>query len=119
LITEANSTRAIALDSVSMLRDPFSLSTTYNFSSDQRTRLMLFAMNASLLPGENSSVVTCRAEDSQHHIFAVPVEYVGDVPNLNSITQVNIRLPDGVTGDVLFSITVRGIASNQVLVTIR
>jgi sugar lactone lactonase YvrE len=119
LITETNSTRAIALDSVSMLRDPFSLSITYNFSSDQRTRLMLFAMNVSLMPGDNSSVVTCQAEDSQHHIFAVPVEYVGDVPNLNSITQVNIRLPDGLTGDMLFSITVRGIASNQVLVTIR
>lgn len=119
LITETNSTRAIALDSVTMLRDPFSLSTTYNFTSDQRTRLMLFAMNASLMSGENSSVIICQAEDSQHHVFTVPVEYVGAVPNLNSITQINVKLPDGVTGDILISITVRGLVSNQALVTLK
>ncbi len=119
LLTEDNLLKAIALDSVTTTRDPFSLSTTHNFSSDQRSRLMLFAVNASLMPGENFAVVTCQAEDSQHRIFAVPVEYVGDVPNLGGVTQINIRLPDGLTGDALFSIIVRGVASNQVLVAIK
>ena len=119
LLTELNSTRAIALDSVSMFRDPFSLSTIHNFSPDQRTRLMLFAMNASLMPGETASVVTCQAEDSQHRVLSVPVEYVGNVPNFDWITQINIRLPDGLTGDILLTITVRGVASNPALVTMK
>lgn len=80
---------------------------------------MLFALNASLMPGENSSVVTCEAEDSQRHVFSVPVEYVGNVPNLDSVTQISIRLPDGLTGEVLIAIAVRGVVSNQALVTIK
>ncbi|HEX6719094.1 MAG TPA: PQQ-dependent sugar dehydrogenase, partial [Pyrinomonadaceae bacterium] len=60
LISEAGSDLAVALDSVTMVRDPFPLTNTFNFSLDQRTRLMLFAMNFDLLPGENSSAVTAR-----------------------------------------------------------
>src|SRR4029453_9380344 len=60
LVTETNSDIAIPLDSFTMLRDPFSLTNPFNFSSDQRTRLMLFGMNMDLLPGENSSAVTVR-----------------------------------------------------------
>lgn len=119
LITETNSTRAIALDSVTMLRDPFPLSTTLNFSADKRTRIMFFAINVSLMPGEDSSVVTCEAENSQRQVFTVPVEYVGNVPNLNSVSQINVRPPAGLTGDVLIAIAVRGVVSNQALVTIR
>jgi hypothetical protein len=94
LLTEANTNRAIALDSVTMVRDPFSLLTTHNFSSDQRTRIMLFAVNVDLQPGENISLVTAQSEDSQHRITPLTVESVGKVPNLNWLTQINIRLPD-------------------------
>lgn len=120
LMTESSSTHAIALDSVSMLRDPFPLSTTYNFSSDRRTRVMLFATNASLMSGESASAVTCQAEDSQHHIVAVPVEYVGAVPDLDGVTQIDIRLPDGLsTGDVSITITLHGLTSNKALLTLK
>src|SRR5215208_5298067 len=54
LLTEQNSDLAIALDSVTFVRDPFPLTTVFNFSPDHRTRIMLFG-NLNLLPGENAS----------------------------------------------------------------
>jgi uncharacterized protein (TIGR03437 family) len=120
LLTEANTNRAIALDSVIFMRDPFPLTTLLNFSSDQRTRIMLFAAGLELMPGENISVVTAQAEDSAHRVYPLTVEYVGRVPNFDWLTQVNVRLPEGLAGagDVLVSVSIRGAASNKVIVGI-
>lgn len=116
-----NSERAIALDSVTMVRDPFPVTTTLNFSTDHRTRLMLFAANAALQPGEPTSVITAQVEDAQHRIVALPVEFVGQVPGFDWLTQINLRLPDELinAGDVKLSITVRGIVSNTAIVGIK
>jgi hypothetical protein len=120
LITEANTNRAIALDSVTMTRDPFSLLTAHNFSSDQRTRIMLFAVNVDLQPGESISAVAAQAEDSQHRITPLAVESVGKVPNLDWLTQINVRLPDELAnaGDVFVNISLRGVTSNRALISI-
>jgi beta-glucanase (GH16 family) len=48
LLTENNSNRALALDSVTWLQDPFDLVALFNFSQDQRTRVMLLAANIEL-----------------------------------------------------------------------
>jgi hypothetical protein len=121
LLTEANTNRAIALDSVTFMRDPFPVSSFLSFSLDQRTRIMLFATGLELMPGEGISVVTAQAEDSAHQTYPLIVEYVGKVPDLDWCTQVNVRLPDGLAGasDILVSISVRGAVSNKVVVGIR
>lgn len=121
LLTEANTNRAVALDSVTFMRDPFPLTTPYNFSLDQRTRIMFFAVGLGLMPGEDVSVVTAQAEDSAHRIFPLTIEYVGKVPNFDWLTQVNVRLPDGLAtaGDVLVSVSLRGAVSNQAVIGIR
>lgn len=121
LQTEQNTGHAIAFDSVTMLRDPFPLTNTLNFSSDQHTRVMLFAVNLDLLPGENSSAVTARAEDSQMNVYSLTVEYVGAVPDFNWLTQVIVKLPDNLpTGqDVLVSITWHATTSNKARITIK
>lgn len=121
LLTEANTNRMVALDSVTFLRDSFTLAGRYNFSLDQRTRIILFAVGLELMPGEDLSVVTAQAEDSAHRIFPLTIEYVGKVPNLDWLTQVNVRLPDGLAtaGDVLVSVSLRGAVSNQAIVGIR
>jgi hypothetical protein len=121
LFTYENSERAIALDSVTMARDPFPITTTLNFSADQRTRLMLFAANAALLPGESASVITAQAEDAQHRIFPLPVEAVRQVPGFDWLTQINVKLPDELinAGDVQVSISVRGLVSNKAIVSIK
>jgi hypothetical protein len=118
LLTEENSDRAVALDSVSMTRDSFTLAAplTHNFSADGRTRLMLFAANVDLLPGESISAVGARAEDSQQRSFPLVVEYAGKVQDLDWLTQINVRLPDGLAGDVWVSISLRGVPSNKALV---
>jgi uncharacterized protein (TIGR03437 family) len=121
LLTQENTNRAIALDSVTLMRDLFPLTNPFNFSLDQRARVMLFAVGLELMPGEDISVVTAQAEDSAHRIFPLTVEYVGKVHNFDVFTQVNVRLPDGIAGagDVLVSISLRGAASNKVLIGIQ
>lgn len=71
------------------------------------------------MPGEGVSVVTAQAEDSAHTIYPLTVEYVGKVANFDWLTQVNVRLPDGIgAGDILVGISLRGIVSNKVIVGI-
>ena len=120
LLSEDSLTAAVALDSVTFVRDPISLRTLHNFSSDQRTRISLFALNIELLPSENISVVSAQVEDSQHRIFSLPVEFVGKVPNFDWLTQINLRLPDELSagGDMSVKITVRGLPSNEAKIRI-
>jgi uncharacterized protein (TIGR03437 family) len=121
LLTEENTNRAIALDSVTIVRDPFPLTTLHNFSLDQRTRIVLFAVGLELMPGEDVSALTAQAEDAGHRIYPLEVEHVAKVPGFNWLTQVNIRLPGNFlnAGDLLVSVTLRGAASNRVVVGIR
>lgn len=121
LLTEENTQRAIAFDSVTMMRSPFPLVMLLNFSSDQRTRVMLFAVNVELMPGENSSAVTAQAEDALHHIYPLPVEFVGKVPNFNWLTQIIVKLPDDLPNnqDVSVSFNLRGVTSNKALIKIK
>ncbi len=115
LLVEAGTDRAIALESVTEMRDPFVFSTLHNFSSDQRTRIMLFALNGKLLAGETTSSVTARAEDAQLINYPLSVEFVGLVPGFDWLTQVVVRLPDNLPGnrEFLVSITLRGKTSNK------
>lgn len=117
LLTEENSDRAVALDSVSMTRDPFTLAApyTHNFSADGYTRIILFAANVDLTPGETVFVAV---EESPPVTVLLSVEYVGKVPGQDWLTQINIRLPDGFAGDLRVGLIVRGVPSNKALVRI-
>lgn len=115
LLTEENSDRAVALDSVTLTRGPFTPAAppTHNFSSDGRTRLMLFAANV-----DTTSGVMVAVEESPLVTVLLPVEYVGKVPGQDWMTQINVRLPEGLAGDVRVSIVARGEFSNKALVSI-
>lgn len=117
LLIDETSGRAAVLDSVLFLRDPLSIVNLNNFSLDHRTRLSLFATNIDLNPGENISAISAQAEDSQHVIHPLTVEFVGKAPGFDWLTQINVRLPDSLTngGDLRLSISLRGVPSNQVL----
>jgi glucose/arabinose dehydrogenase len=112
LLTEQNSDLAIALDSVTMVRDPFPLTNVFNFSADRRTRLMLFGMNLNLLPGE---VLTARAEDAALNVYPLTVEFVGKVPGFDWLTEVVVRLPDNTPAaqSIFVSVTLHGRTSNK------
>jgi hypothetical protein len=119
LLTEENSQRAIALDSVTRVRDPLPVVALYNFQQgrDPRTRVAFFGINLDLLPNENASAVTAQARDSLSRNYSLKVEAVGKVPTLDWITQVVVRLPDELAqaGDVWISVNLHGQTSNEVL----
>jgi glucose/arabinose dehydrogenase len=121
LISEQNSDSGIALDSVTLVRDPFPLVNLFNFSSDRRTRLMLFGMNLDLLPGENSSAVTARAEDASQNVYPLTVEFVEKVPGFDWLTEIVVRLPDNTPSNqpIFVSVTLHGQTTNKVRVLMK
>lgn len=121
LLTEEGTQRAIALESPTLMRDSFPVTATHNFSLDRRTRVNLFATNVELEPGDTTSAITAQAEDSQQKIYPMAVEYVGKVPNFDGLLQVVVKIPGEIegAGDIWVSISVRGVVSNKVLVSIK
>ena len=125
LISDSASTRAIALESVTLKDGPFALTSTVKFSNDTRTRIAIFAMNMNLLPGEtangNATSFTADAEDAAHNHYPLNVEYVNQVPGFAGIYMIILRLNDNMTsnlGDVLVSLTLHNASSNRVRVAI-
>jgi len=116
LFSDPDSTRAIAVDSVTRKREPFSAIAEVAFGRDHNTRVMLFAGNLRLAPGETYTAVTADAEDESHNIHLLDVEYVGPVPDQSWATAVIMKLPEdmGDVGDVLVRIYYNGISSNRV-----
>lgn len=121
LITEPGVEQAISLDSPVMLRDPFPVLNTRNFSLDGRTRIMLFATGIKLAPGENATAITAVAEDQQGGQHPLTVEFVGPIPGLDWLQQVVVKLPDSLTNasSALVSITLHGSSSNKARIAIK
>lgn len=120
LFSKDDSTRAIAVDSVTSTREPFSVFAPVAFGTDQSTRMMLFAGNLRLQAGETVAAVTADAEDEAHHVFPLQVEHVGPVPDQDWATAVIVRLGSDMAdaGDVLVRIYYHGVPSNRVRVGI-
>lgn len=121
LITEPNSDRAIALDSVFFLRDPFALSSPLNLSQDKQTRIMIFSPNLLLLPGDGPANVVIEAEDAQQHVYPLSVEFVGRGFQPGGLTQIVVKLPSESGGaNVLWlHLSYRGTASNKAMISLR
>lgn len=120
LISHSDSTRAIAFESVTRQREPFQTSSNIKFGVDNQTRVMLFATNLNLQPGDAASSITAQAEDGAHHLYDLPVEFVGDVPDQPWAKSLVIKLRDEMSdvGDVLIGVTYRGVTSNRVRLAI-
>lgn len=121
MLTVPNTNRAVAIHSVRFNREPFTVRTPVNLSSDPRTRIMLFAINLELLSGETPSVITVRAIDSRGQSYDLPVEQVVKFANLSWLSSLIVKLPDDATinGDLAINVGLRGTWSNTVLVAIR
>jgi hypothetical protein len=121
LLLEENSQRAIALDLVTHTRDPFSLTSQFNLSSDLRRRISLFVWRLGLAPGDSASDLSVLAEDDQGGAYTLVVEQVFSLPGVGDVTQVVVRLPDSVSGtprDLQVKAKLRGLFSNKGLIRI-
>jgi len=118
LATEANSQRAIALDTVIFVRDPFMLTNEQYFGPDKRSRVSLFATNLELSQG---LAITAQGIDSQQLTHQLQVEFVGGLPTFPGFTQIVVKLPDQIAtiGDLRITVTVGGKTSNVVLVAVK
>jgi len=128
LVSQSTNTRAVAFESVTMLAEPFPLTSTITYSPDTRTRLCIFAMGVQLLPGEGVNAFSADVQDASGKLYPMQVEFMGVVPNvagpppvsMAGLTMFIVRLPDdlGDVGDVLLRINSHGLASNRVRVAI-
>ena len=108
----------MAIDSTTFTYHPFHFTNPNNFSTDQRTRLLLLVANIDLVPGEDFSIVTAQAQDAQGNSFALPVEAVVKVPSFDWLTQVIVRLPDQVANlnQITVRVSCRGQTSNPAII---
>jgi len=78
---------------------------------------MLLVANIDLLPGDDASVVTAQVQDSQGNPIPLAVENVVKIPGFDWITEVIVRLPDGIgLSQAQVSVNARGVTSNQALI---
>jgi hypothetical protein len=122
LLTNANSQRALALTSLTQVAEPFSISDAFTFSSDHLTRISLFGIGMRLNSGENAAAsVTATAEDIRGGLHPLTVEFAGDVPGFNWLTQVVVKLNPSITfpTDVKIKIAYLGTTSNAVTVAVK
>lgn len=120
LLTDPDGSRGVALESVTLIKEPFPIVAEHSLSPQQRTRLLLFGLNLEVSQ-EDLSVITAQAEDSQQRTYTLPVEAVSTVSKFPWLKQVSVRLTDELqgVGEVWLSVTVRGVRSNKVPVKLR
>jgi len=106
----------MALDSVTFMRDPLPLNAMSNFSTDHQTRIILLAGNI-----QQGDGVTAQAEDAQHQVYPLSIEFMGQVAGYNWLTQIVVKFPNSMmtTGDFQVSISRGGVPSNKATVTLK
>lgn len=120
LVSRPDSTRAIALDSVTFTKEPFPLDSLISWTADRRTRVLVFALNLQLQPGEEPSNLTADGEDATNRHYQLRVESVASVLDQQWLTAVSLRLSDdiGDVGDLLVRIGINSRSSNRVRIAI-
>src|SRR4030095_4021065 len=98
---------------VPLVRDPFLLNNPNYFGPDKRTRVALFATNLNVTAG---LVVTAQAVDAQMMTHQLVVESVASLPDVPTIAEIVVKLPDGIViaGDLQITITAEGKTSNEI-----
>lgn len=119
LLNVAGTDQAIALELTRFISGPFPLTNTLLAAGRNRTRIIVFATDLGLLPGEGVEVLTAEAEDDQVR-YPLRVEFVGPLPELPNVMQIVLRLNDDLddAGEVLVNVTSHGMTSNKVRIAI-
>jgi hypothetical protein len=120
LLTEAGSDKAVAMELTQWVPEPFSITTTLLSDGRNRTRIIMFATDLGLLPGEGIEALTAEAEDAEHVIHPLRVEFVSPLPDLPTISQIVIRLTGDLdnAGDVWINVKTHGLTSNKARIVV-
>ncbi len=109
-LEEGTTNTALALDSVTFVRGPFTVVGLHNFSADQHTRVILFTSNLGLTQPDPLALTVSAGGVS---LLVENVGPVQRVPGLDA-SYIVVRLPDGLaTGPLPLVVTLRGIASSN------
>ena len=117
IYTEDGTNNAVALDSVTFVRGPFRLPNPNNFSSDQRTRVILFTSNLGLTQANLSDPSVLVVELAGVNL---PVENVGPL-SIDGISSsyIVVRLPDNApTGLQELKVKLRGMTSDAKMLNV-
>jgi hypothetical protein len=108
IFVEAGTNNLVALDSVTLVRGPFALSNTRNFSSDQRTRIIFFTTDLGFAQTAQPDINSLSVQVGGN---SYPVESVGP-DSVISGSYIVFRLPDlAASGTYPLGIRIRGINS--------
>ncbi len=117
IYAEEGTNNALAVDSVTFVRGPFRLPNPDNFSSDQRTRIILLTSNLGLRQSDLSDPTALVVELGGVNL---PVENVGSTTIPGLITSyIVVRLPNNApTGNQELRIKLHGITSDARMLNI-
>ena len=120
LISEVDSTRALAIPAERSSNRSFSQKQPKVFSSN--SKIVLYVTNLNLMPGEGASAFRVYVEDAKNRKYRFPVLDIRPVEGKEWVYALTVELRDVLgfykqpeaNGDVLISVTWRGLASNRV-----
>jgi hypothetical protein len=117
LASQPNSPRAIALDSVTWLKDLF-IRNDFNFSPDRRTRVVLVSESPDVLSARGLSI---QLRDGIGIVATMTIEDMRVIPNHTPQSiQITTRVPDIRAGEYwAYLIDEGGNKGNKVLITIK
>jgi hypothetical protein len=117
-VEEGTTNVLAAVDSVTLVRGPFTLTDDHNFSSDHRTRVIFFTTNLGFTQPTQTDIATLSVEVGG---FSLAAEGVGPSSFTGfDASYIVFRLPDLPLGDWPLTIHLRGVASaNSPTITIR
>ena len=117
LITETGTDRAIALNTATLVAEPFSLTTETNFGQDHRTRISLFIEDIRGFPAFPSIVID--AVDVQQNHIQLPLEAVAFY-SIFPFQQLIVRLPENLNTPLLFvTVRVNGSSTNTARISMK
>ncbi|MGQ0761240.1 MAG: PA domain-containing protein [Acidobacteriota bacterium] len=88
LLEQGTTNSAVALDSVTQVKGPFTVLTPLNFSTDGRRRIIFFTTNLGLGPGDTTGLSV------QANGIPLEVESAGPLNGLGATSYVIVKLPN-------------------------
>lgn len=121
LFTVTGSDHAAAVELTQFVTGPFPVTTTLLSEGRNTTRIIVFATDLTLLPGEDVQAITAEAVDAAGVHYPLRVEFISPLPDLPQVQQLVLRLNRELddTGEVLVTVSLHGLTSNNVRIGIK